>query len=334
MISRAEHGSGAEEMPSISVTLVTWNSADVLGRCLDSLAAQEYAPFEVIVVDNASRDGSAALAESHPIVTLVDRAGGNLGFAAGQNRAIARSRGDWVLVLNPDTRLSTGFLQALAGHASAAQVGTLCGKLLRMDREGNGLIPPRIDSAGMEMRRSFRHFDRGAGEVDSGQFENAEAVFGATGAAALYRRTMIADVSIDGEFFDSAFFAYREDADLAWRAQILGWDCHYVPDAVGFHVRRVVPERRAELAPELNRYSVRNRFLMRGKNADSATWRHAGWRGLGRDLLVVAGCLLRERSSLPGLYEAWNARPRLRAQHKWIEAHRRRSPREVLAWFR
>ena len=107
-------------------------------------------------------------------------------------------------------------------------------------------------------------------------YEEVEEVFGATGAAVCFRRAMIDDVGIEGEFFDEAFFAYREDADVAWRAQILGWDCLYVPRAIGWHVRRVLPTNRRSIAASLNRHSVRNRFLMRIKNADGPVWRRCG----------------------------------------------------------
>ncbi len=86
-----------------------------------------------------------------------------------------------------------------------------------------------IDSTGIYFLPNLRHLDRGAGELDHGQFERMEYVFGATGAAALYRRSMVDDVSVNGEFFDEQFFAYREDADLAWRAQLMGWRCVYTP---------------------------------------------------------------------------------------------------------
>src|SRR5690606_16371095 len=146
---------------------------------------------------------------------------------------IAASRGDWVLVLNPDVVLDPRFLEELAPYAERpAPLGTLCGKLLRMDEDGRPVSPPRIDSAGIEFRRTFRHLDRGSEEPDDGRYGTPELVFGATGAAALYRRAMIDDVSVEGEFFDEAFFAYREDADVAWRAQLLGWDCLYVPSAL------------------------------------------------------------------------------------------------------
>jgi GT2 family glycosyltransferase len=321
--------------PRIGVTIVTWNSARFLPVCLDALAAQEEAPAEVIVVDNDSTDESAALAEAHAVVTRVDRARTNLGFAAGQNRAIEQTRAEWVLVLNPDTRLAPEFLAALVQRvAGSERLGTLCGKLLRLGDDLEPVVPARIDSAGMEIFRSFRHLDRGSGELDSGRYETEEAVFGASGAAALYRRSMITDTSIDGAFFDPTFFAYREDADLAWRAQILGWDCLYVPEAVGFHLRQVVPESRSGVSAVLNRHSVKNRFLMRWKNADAATWRHCGWRGVGRDLLVLGGCLAREWPSLPGVVDAIRAYPAARRQHGWIEQHRRRPTQDVLRWFR
>jgi GT2 family glycosyltransferase len=95
-----------------------------------------------------------------------------------------------------------------------------------------------IDSVGMFLMASLRHFDRGAGERDQGQYERLERVFGPTGAAAFYSRDLIEDVKVDGEFFDELFFAYREDADLAWWARLLGWDCVYVPHAVATCARR------------------------------------------------------------------------------------------------
>src|SRR5450756_1279264 len=122
-------------------------------------------------------------------------------------------------------------------------------------------------------------------------------VFGACAAAALYRRTMIDDVSIDGEFFDPDFFVYREDADVAWRAQLLGWRCIYTPHARGYHVRNVLPGNRRALPAVINMHSVKNRFLMRIKNMSADLyWRN--WFSItARDLMVVFCCLVWEHSS-------------------------------------
>jgi len=77
---------------------------------------------------------------------------------------------------------------------------------------------------------------------------------------------MIEDVSLGGEFFDPDFFVYREDADVAWRAQLMGWRCLYTPHARGYHVRSVLPGNRRALPGIINMHSVKNRFLMRIKN--------------------------------------------------------------------
>src|SRR4051812_41694847 len=136
----------------------------------------------------------------------------NRGFAGGQNQAIALCRGKWVLVLNPDVRLQPGFISSLVSAGDGDDsVGTVCGKLLSMSDDFEIPETPVIDSTGMYFTPNLRHFDRGGKELDRGLYNSAEYVFGATGAAALYRRKMIDDVSIDGEFFDSDFFAYRED---------------------------------------------------------------------------------------------------------------------------
>jgi GT2 family glycosyltransferase len=331
--------------PSISVTVVTYDSAAFLARCLDAVAAQTHAPREVVVVDNRSQDASVAIARGHAVVTNLIENRDNTGFAAGQNQAIAATTGAWVLTLNPDVVLDPAFLATLAARAvdaegpagdasrRAPQLGTLCGKLLRLGPDGNPVAPSRIDSTGIVFTRSFRHLDRGSEEPDDGRYAVEEPVFGATAAAALYRRAMIDDVSVEGEFFDAAFFAYREDADVAWRAQLLGWDCLYVPTALGYHVRRVLPERRADVPAMLNRHSVKNRFLMRVKNADAAVWRRCAVHGVARDAAVLGGCLAREWSSLPAFADVARLWPRLRRQRAVIQAKRRRDGAAIARWF-
>ena len=319
---------------SIAVTIVTYDSAAFLARCLDAVAAQTHAPREVVVLDNRSRDDSAAIARAHGVVTKLIESPDNTGFAGGQNRAIAATAADWVLTLNPDVVLDPAFIATLAERAERpAPLGTLCGKLLRLGPDGAPVVPPRIDSTGIVFTRSFRHLDRGSEEPDDGRYAAEEPVFGATAAAAMYRRAMIEDVSVEGEFFDEAFFAYREDADLAWRAQLLGWDCLYVPSALGYHVRRVLPERRADVPAMLNRHSVKNRFLMRVKNADAAVWRRCALPGLARDAAVLGGCLVREWSSLPAFADVARLYPRARRQRAVIQAKRRRDGAAIARWF-
>lgn len=318
----------------VAVTLVTYDSGADLPRCLDALVSQSLAPEEVVVVDNASSDDSARIAQGHVGVTRFVQNAENRGFAAAQNQAIGHTRSDWVLCLNPDVRLDPDFLAALGPHLDdAPPLGTLCGKLLRAGPDGAPRSPATFDSTGILFERSFRHLDRGSEERDLGQYDREEPVFGATGAAACYRRAMIDDVSIEGEFFDEAFFAYREDADLAWRAQLLGWDCLYVPSAVGYHVRRVLPENRSRVDAAINRHSVKNRFLMRIKNADGAVVRRCGMRGVARDALVVGGCLAREWSSLPAFADVARLWPRARRHRKLIQERRRREPAEIASWF-
>ena len=145
-------------------------------------------------------------------------------------------------------------------------MGAVCGKLLAILASFDLPDKPLVDSTGIYFTPMLRHLDRGSQEVDNGHYLQHEYVFGATAAAALYRRAMIEDVSIGDEFFDPDFFVYREDADVAWRAQLLGWRCIYTPHARGYHVRNVLPGNRRALPPAINMHSVKNRFLMRMKN--------------------------------------------------------------------
>ncbi len=312
----------------MSVGIVTWNSAAVLARCLDAVRRQTHSPLELLVADNASEDDTRAVlaaATTGAERVLLDR---NAGFSAAHNRLIALSRGEFYLALNPDVFLESGFVAALvAALERRPRTGAASGKLLRTGEPGI------IDSTGISMQASQRHVDRGAGERDAGQFEREEPVFGVSGAAGFYRRTMLEDVRVEGEYFDEDFFAYREDADLAWRAQLLGWDCLYVPTARASHVRRVTPERRGGLPAEINRWSVRNRFLLRLKNQTAGHALRFLIPGLVRDLQVVGYVLLAERTSIPGLVDVVRLLPRMLAKRRAIMRRRVRPLREMTAWF-
>jgi GT2 family glycosyltransferase len=209
----------------------------------------------------------------------------------------------------------------------------VCGKLLRWKPGSRAERTNVIDSTGIYFLRNLRHLDRGSAETDRGQYEQPEYVFGATGAAALYRRTMVEDVSVRGEFFDEDFFAYREDADAAWRAQLMGWSCLYIPKAVAWHVRRVTPERFHALPDEINRHSIKNRFLMRAKNISLTLYLRLLIPVTARDLLILGYCTLFNRGLLSGLNLFWSKRKSLREKRKWVQAHRRISDRELAHWF-
>jgi GT2 family glycosyltransferase len=318
----------------VSVTIVTCNSEPHLSECFVSLRQQDYPKLEVTIVDNASTDGTGELllgVESRWRVIYNDS---NVGFAAGQNQAIRASAGEWVMCLNPDVVLSPDFVSQLVAAGEARRnAGSLCGKLLRWGPAGESHKTNIIDSTGIYFTRNMRHLDRGAEEQDNGQYDRVQYVFGASGAAAIFRREFIEAVSVEGQFFDEEFFAFREDADLAWRAQVMGWKCLYTPAAVAWHVRRVTPERRADLPLVINWHSVKNRFLMRGKNASGwLCWRlffPVAWR----DLMTVGYALLRDWRMISAVFYPFRAFGSIRRKRAIIQARRKVSDRDLLWWF-
>jgi GT2 family glycosyltransferase len=296
----------------VSIVLVTWNSARYLERCLDGIRQQTHRETELIVVDNASADGSG----DHATI----RNSTNRGFAAAVNQGIAAARGDFVQLVNPDCFLEPSYIAALIGVFDDPRVGSATGKLLRA--EGGG-----IDSMGIRMTRSGRHFDI---DRDTGGGE----VFGVSGAAAMYRMAFLRDAAIGGEIFDEDFFAYREDADLAWRGRLFGWKAVCEPRAVARHVRRVTPEVRRSLPDEINMHSVKNRFSLRAKNEGIfLALRNAPFE-LARDLAVIGAALTIERSSLPAFAWLWRNRERVLAKRREIQSRRKVSDRALARWFR
>jgi GT2 family glycosyltransferase len=320
--------------PTVAVTIVTFNSAHFIAQCLQSVFEQDYPALEVVVVDNASSDETPALLRQFEHKARVVYNKQNAGFAAGQNQAMGLSAADWLLALNPDVRLTRNFVSWLVAAGEAQpEVGSVCGKLLAMRSDLTIPKEPIFDSTGIFFTPNLRHFDRGSQIGDTGQYEQFDYVFGATGAACLYRRKMMDDISLNGEYFDADFFAYREDADLAWRAQLYGWKCLYTPLAVAFHVRHVLPEKRSSLPAAINMHSVKNRWLMRIKNMTPDLYARHFVPITVRDGLVIAGCALREFSSLRGFFIVARLWRHTWAKRRVIMQKRRATNEYMAAWF-
>lgn len=212
--------------PTVSVVVLNYNGLHHLKGCLDALAAQTFGGFETILVDNDSSDGSADFVrEGYPGVRVIE-AGANLGFAAGNNLGFAHARGELIITLNNDTRAEPEWLRRLIAPALRdSGVGTCASKMVYMD------APGIIDSAGISVDRAGMAWNLLNGEPDAPDEETEREVFGPCAGAALYRREMLGQIG----GFDEDYFIYHEDVDIAWRAQLAGWRCIYVPSARVHH---------------------------------------------------------------------------------------------------
>jgi GT2 family glycosyltransferase len=313
--------------PDVSIIVVSHDSAPDLPLSVGSAIAQQDVNVETLVVDNASTDSSRdVVREFGPSVRLVPLAQ-NAGFAGAMNAGIDASAGRYVLALNPDCRLDPRFAAVLTEALDARpDAGSASGRIYRA--EGPDLLPTaRLDSTGIVFTRSGRHLDRGSEEVGEGRYLQPEEIAGTTAAAGFYRRAALESARISTGYFDSDFFLYREDADLALRLGRLGWRCLYVPRAVAWHRRRNLPNRRGHMPAAANYHSVKNRFLLRINNQPAGEIVRNIVPILARDLVVFGACLTVERTSLPAFSWLWKNRKRLREKRREIQAKVRRVPK-------
>ena len=329
---------------SVFVSLVTFNSQTQIQSCVESLAKQEsLTNLHITIVDNNSIDGSSqeakeafkTIAEQKRITTCVISLPENLGFSGGHNRSVydfLQSNADYFLVINPDVTLQSDFLKQCIEVASRYDEAIIITPKLFRASVDDEIVPMHtLDAAGMELTHSLRHFDRGSNNPDT--FFKEERVFGGTGACLFFTRAAVQKLLLAGPqfdtesfqlfpqlayeyekrkpLFDEAFFAYREDADLSWRAYHRKVPIIFAPSAVGFHVRKVLPTNRADTSDILNGLSIRNRFLLQINNyqilfptdgADSIV-PHPWWITfvLGcivRNFIVLVGVVLKEQSSV------------------------------------
>jgi len=197
----------------VSAIIVTARLNNYLEGCLNSLKAQALPDLEIILIDNSLPENKG------------------LAYAAALNKGIGMSRGDFILCLNDDVTLEKYFIsEALKGFSISDKVGMVSGKVLRMDKV-------TIDTTGLFLTCWRTAKERGYNQQDKKQFENPGYIFGVNGAVAFYRRKMLEELKVAGEYFDADFGFFYEDLDISWRAQRKGWQGYYVPEAVACHVR-------------------------------------------------------------------------------------------------
>ncbi len=317
---------------SVSVIIVNWNHGRLLATCLEALLAQDFPVFDVMVVDNASTDNSPDwIARHYPTVRL-HRFPENCGFSVALNQGVNATEGSFILSLNPDVVLRPDAITEMVRAAGRDErIGMVAPKLLQA---GN---PALLDSTGLFIDRRRRPYDRGQGEPDQGQYDTRLNVFGACGAAALYRRTMLDDLALGGEFFDQDFFAYYEDADLAWRAKLRKWRCVYAPGAIATHDRgggdALRKPGRASKGARGPRLALRNRYLMTIKNDTLAQFLLDLPRRLAAELPRRAYAALFRPQVLLVLVDLVRLWPSARRKRRWIRARQVADEAAVRTWF-
>jgi GT2 family glycosyltransferase len=297
-----------------SVIIPNWNGRQHMEPCLSALAAQTHPDREVIVVDNASSDGSQPyIRKNWPDVRLIELSE-NRGFTGACNAGLEAAGGECLVLLNNDTEVTPTWLAALAdGMESHPEAGILASKILLFDQRDT------FHAAGDLYRADGRPVNRGVWEKDVGQYDEDEHVFGACGAAAAYRRAMLDQIGT----LDDSFFFSCEDVDLAWRAQLTGWKCLYKADAVLYH--RLAATGGGTTA---SYYDGRNTLWVIAKNYPGALWRKYRGAILQQQWAVAREALgawrgKAARAKLRGMLAGLIALPRIiRGPRRQIQAAR------------
>lgn len=313
-------------MTLVTAVTVNWNGLKWLPGVLAMLRRQSGVDLDILVVDNSSEDGSLEWLATQADVRVV-RSPRNTGFAGGANLGIAASTTPYVLLVNPDVDLDSSYTAHLVRALEAApDAASATGALVRA-RSTTAVV----DSTGHVVYRGCWAANRDAGRPQSElPSDGVVEVFGVCAAAALYRRSALLDVTLQGQVFCEDFFAYLEDVDLDFRLRWAGWHSLAVHAARGVHVRSATGARNR---PDVRRHIVKNYFLLVARAYDPR-WI---WSDATRIAAIAGGVLLQyaiaEPSSLLGMADFVRLRHRWRRDRREIMEHRRARSSSVRAWL-
>jgi GT2 family glycosyltransferase len=285
-----------------------------------SLAAAVAAGFDDgLVIANGCADDTVEMARGHDVAVLtLER---RLPYNEAMNAGLRRMWTDAVALLQADTFIAPGYRAACLEALAEAGVGSVAPKLLRTSGPRIQDQLPLLDAAGMAVDRRRKNALVGHGRSDQ-CYARAAEVFGADGAAAVYRRETLEDCALDGEVFDENMPGWGCDADLAWRARLLGWRSRYEPRAVVHHIRTYSPSTRAHTSARDRRTQFRNRYLMIAKNDSLADLVRDIGPLLLYEVLALGYAVLREPELLGGYMEAARRLPGALRRRRVIQNRR------------
>jgi GT2 family glycosyltransferase len=301
----------------IVVVIPSWNHKDGLGSCIDSVLAGSVVPH-LIVVDNGSSDGSADfVAEKYPQVELI-RHTVNKGYAGGVNPGFRRAielGASYVAPFNNDAIADKDWLKNLADYLDAhGDIGIAACKVLSSDGS-------HLDTTGDLYTNWGLPYPRGRGEADNGQYDSSTDVFGASGAASLYRVSMLAEIGV----LDEDFFAYYEDVDLSFRAQLAGYKVAYVPGSRVYHEMNVTGNRIKGL---FTYQTIKNYTWIFYKDVPASLMLGIGIRLWLAQILFIGRAITRGNGwyAIKGVAVSHALLPRKLAERRRIQSKRKVSP--------
>lgn len=265
----------------ISAVIVNWNGEKYLYKCIKSLLSQSYDNVEIIVVDNDSSDNSIKILEENFNGQVEIIRNKNIGYAGGANTGINHSKGEFVMIANPDVVFDKNYLKiCIEKLEESKDNAAVMGKLLKYDFDKDEIINV-IDSAGISLNHKRQGRDIGQNDEDMGQYDEDRRIFGVCGAAAIFKKECLEKIKIDNDYFDSDFFAYKEDIDICWRLNLYGFKCYYIHNALAYHGRGMNSSKgilntiknRKNQSEFLKGISFRNHYLMLAKNEIPYTYK-------------------------------------------------------------
>ncbi|MFH1441765.1 MAG: glycosyltransferase family 2 protein [Candidatus Omnitrophota bacterium] len=239
----------------ISIVITTYNSGNFIKECLESIFSQDFKNYEIIIVDNNSKDNTKEILRDYHGIALIENET-NSGFSKAYNQGINKAKGSYILCLNHDITLTKGFL------AQIRQAITLNDKIGAIQPKVLNISGDKIDTAGIHLSFLRRFYDIGAGKQNQDKFNRCRYIFGACAAAALYRKQALDSIKQNEQYFDQDFFCLVEDVDLSWRLKKKKWRTLYFPAAACLH-NRGISQKKDRFSQYLN---MKNRYLMLLKN--------------------------------------------------------------------
>jgi GT2 family glycosyltransferase len=325
-------------MNKLSIALVTWNGEKYMRYCLESLLTQSFQDFHLYVLDNGSQDNTVSIVRNEyqgkfgDKLTIIQNKE-NVGFAGGHNQIMGSTDAQYHMILNQDTVLEPEYLlHCVATLDEHPQVGSVSGKIYQwryQDEEGSIRNEKTniIDSCGLQVKMTGKVIERFVGKNDEESMSGTVEVFGVSGTMPVFRMQALRDVAYEGEFFDTSFFSYKEDVDLAFRLQWRGWRSMVVGGAHAYHdrsassnegmsVQESIAHRKGKRSM-INYHSYKNHLYIIRKNYS--------WGMLVRRPAMVVyekvkflWIILFERSTFAALGEYVQHRKEMKRKHAYI----------------